>query len=256
MGVATTMAIIGTAAAVKSARDQKKAQQSAANEQRQAQIQSANVLAEAGRKAEADILRQNAQAEYTSQLAAIEAEKPLKAFADVGAYKQAIENELNNLPVGGAIADSIRGSVDQFIASRPEFQSEFLQDQAGRQGDLSVSAASPQFRDSMAQAGQQGLAAATDIARIRQASKNRLADLVGGTASQRAGVLVGQAPTLTNLSQGATEARILGEVAGQRFNTAATEQVAGLAGQLFSPKSGLLRRDEFGFRKGEDPFAG
>lgn len=246
--------IIGVGASLLGARKQKKAQQAAANEQRQAQIQSANILAEAGQKAEAEILKQKAETEYTSKLSEIEAIKPLEAFSDIDTYNRAVDETISNLPVGGAIADSIRKASMDFVKSRPEFQSEFLQPEMKRQADLSVSAASPQFRDSLTAAGQQGLAAATDIARIKQGGQNRLADIAGGTASQRSSVLIGQTPTLTNLAQSANEARILGDVAGQNFKTNTIGSLANLGGQLFNKNTGLLRKDEFGFRAGEDPF--
>ena len=248
--VSAVAAVVTTVATVKGARDQKKAQQAAADDQRSADIQSANLLAEAGRNAEADILRQKAKAEHASRMAEMEAIDPLQDFANIDAYNQSVDQIMSNMPIGGAIAESIKKSSIDYIQSRPEFQSSFLRPETERQAELSVSAATPQFTESLVSAGQQGLAAATDIARIKQGGLNRLGDIAGGTASQRSSVLVGKTPELSNFSQSANESRLLSDVASQNFRANTVNQVAGLAGQLIPSR----KTDEFGFRRGEDPF--
>lgn len=251
--VTAAVAVVSTAVAVKGQRDAKKASQRAAEGQRQAAIESAALLDRAGRAGEADILRQSALAAGTSELGATEAAAQLEPFADLQAVQRAQEEFIGNLPVSGAIADSIRQASTDFIRTRPEMfdLSPVVSQEVDRQGDLSVSAASPQFRQNLLAAGQQGLAASSDVARIKSAGLQRLADLTGSTASQRAGVLVGATPQLAQLSASANEARLLSGVAGQRAQSQGVESLARLAGQ-FAPRG--RRTDEFGFKQGQDPF--
>ena len=254
---AITSAVVGTAIAVKGSRDSKKANQRAADKQRDASIESANVLAKAGRAGEADILRQNALARHTSELATIESAEQLRPFADTSAFQRATDEFLGNLPVGGAIADSIRQSSIDFVSSRPEFSGMIGNTPVGqeieRQGDLAVSAATPQFRDSLLQSAQSGLAGAADVAQIEQRGFNRLGDIAGSEAAQRSSILIGQGPQLAQLQTGADDARLLSSVAGQNFRTGATEQIAGLAGNLTQQFRGRPK-DEFGFSSNQDPF--
>lgn len=239
---AVTSAVVGTVAAVSSSRQQKKAQQSAANDQARAAIESAELLERAGREGEADILRTSAEAARTAAQAASEAEDPISQFADPTALIQAQEEIIGNLPVSGAIADSIRQSSLEFIQSRPEFSLEGpVGSEVERQADLAVGAATPQFRDALTAEGQKGLAGISDVSQIRQRGFERLGDIAGSQATQRASALVGATPQLANLAQSAGESRLLGDVAGQQFQTSAVESVAGLSGQLFDPKAGLLR---------------
>ena len=248
--VTATGALIGaavgsTALAIKGQRDAKKASQSAAEGQRQAAIQSADLLDKAGKAGEADILRQSALAEETSIRGASEASAQLDPFADLQALELAQEQFIGNLPVSGAIADSIRAASTDFIRSRPEMFniSPVVDREVDRQGDLSVSAASPDFRNSLLASGQQGLAATSDQAQIKRAGLQRLADLSGNAASNRATVLVGANPALAQLQASSNEARLLSNVAGQRANAQTAESITGLAGQLFGPKVGLLRQN-------------
>lgn len=243
--------VVGAVVGIKANRDAKKAQKRAAEGQKRAALESAKLLEEAGRKAEADIIRQNLLARESAEQAAIEGEEPISPFASLEAVQQAQDQIIGNLPISGALADSIRQASTEFIQSRPEFDlSGPVGAEVQRQGDLSVSAAQPQFDRSLFAAGQQGLAAAADVGQIRQRGLQRLGDIAGGEGAQRASVLVGQVPTLTRLATGAQEARLLGDVAGQQAQTQTAESLAGLAGQLLPP-----RVDEFGFKKGEDPFA-
>lgn len=254
---AITTAVVATAITVKGQRDQKKAQKRAAQDQRAAAIESANILASAGREAEAEIMRQNALAAETAALASIEAQEAIAPFADMTALEKATEEIIGNLPVSGAIADSIRQSSIEAVRSRPEFQMTGpIAREVERQGDLAVGAATPGFRQNLVGAAQEGLAATTDIAGIRSRGLGRLSDIAGGQAAQRASILVGQTPSLVDLSSQASEARILGDIAGQQGRARQAEAISGLAGQLFG-KRGLIaqeRSDEFGFKRGEDPF--
>jgi len=242
---AITTAVVGAALVVKGQRDTKKANQRAADQQRQAALQSAKLLDAAGKASEADILRQSVLASETSDRGAAEASAQLDPFADLQAIERAQEEFIGNLPVSGAIADSIRAASTDFIRNKPEMfnLSPVVSREVDRQGELSVSAASPDFRQSLLSAGQQGLAATSDQAQLERSRLQRLADLTGSTASDRAGVLVGAAPQLAQLQASGTEARLLSDVAGQRANTQTAESVAGLAGQLFAPKVGLARQN-------------
>ena len=256
MAVNAIGAIVGTAVSLKGQSDAKKAQKKAANDQRDAAIESADLLAKAGRSAEADIIRQNAIARSTLESGSDDAIDQLRPFANTDAFKQATNDFLLNLPIDGAIASSIRDSSVGFAMNRPEFSAMIGDSPVGReierQGDLSVSASTPQFNDSRAQNAQAGLAGAVDLAQIENRKFTRLSDLAGSDAAQRSSVLTGSAPSLAlaNLSNQAGDARLLSSVAGQNFNTGATEAIAGLAGNL----SQQFRKDQFGFRPNQDPF--
>jgi len=245
---AITTAVVGAALVVKGQRDTKKANQRAADQQRQAALQSAKLLDAAGRASEADILRQSVLASETSDRGAAEASAQLDPFADLQAIERAQEEFIGNLPVSGAIADSIRSASTDFIRNKPEMfnLSPVVSREVDRQGDLSVSAASPDFRQSLLSAGQQGLAATSDQAQLERSRLQRLADLTGSTASQRAGVLVGAAPQLAQLQASGNEARLLSEVAGQRANTQTAESVAGLAGQIQQIQKNKVKANPFG----------
>jgi len=245
---AITTAVVGAALVVKGQRDTKKANQRAADQQRQAALQSAKLLDAAGKASEADILRQSVLASETSDRGAAEASAQLDPFADLQAIERAQEEFIGNLPVSGAIADSIRSASTDFIRNKPEMfnLSPVVSREVDRQGDLSVSAASPDFRQSLLSAGQQGLAATSDQAQLERSRLQRLADLTGSTASQRAGVLVGAAPQLAQLQASGNEARLLSEVAGQRANTQTAESVAGLAGQIQQIQKNKVKANPFG----------
>lgn len=248
------VAVIGTAATIKSQRDQKKAQQNAAREQARANIESANQLARAGRLAEADILRANAEAAETAAMAAIEAEQPLLPFAESMSFQRAQDEILSGLPIDDAISSSIRQASTDFVRSRPEFNlSGPVGEAIETEADIIASGAQPSFTSGRLGMGQQGLAALADVAQVRQRGFQRLGDIVGSQASQRANVLTGQTAGLADLATGASEARLLGDVAAQQYRTGVGEQLANLGGQLYSLNRN--RTDEFGFKKGEDPFA-
>lgn len=245
---AVTAAVVGATVAVGSAVNQRNQAKKAARGQAQAAIESAELLEKAGRLGEADILRQNAKAAITAAEAVEAGVSPIEQFADPAAIQRAQEDIIGNLPVSGAIADSIRQASTEFIKSRPEFNlTAPVGAELERQAGLAVGAATPQFRQALTTAAQQGLAGITDVSQIRQRGFQRLGDIAGSQAAQRASGLVGSTPELANLAQGAGEARLLGDVAGQRFQASALESLSGLGGQLFDPKAGLLRNRNQGF---------
>ena len=241
---AITTAVVGTAVAVSSANRQKKAQENAARQQQQAAIESAQLLEEAGRLGEADIARQAALAAETAADAIVAGTAPIEIFADPQSVIAAQEQIISNLPVSGPVADKIRaGSID-FIKSRPEFDvSGPLVGELERQADLSVSAATPNVTQALTGAAQQGLAGITDVSQIKQRGAQRLGQIAGSQAAQRATALIGQAPQLAQLASGAREARLLGDVAGQQARASQLESIARLGGQLLAPKVGLLRNN-------------
>lgn len=229
----TTAAVIGTVGAIGSAVDQRNARRDAARDQSRANIESADILAEAGREAEADLLRSQAAALDEVAAGVTGAEERIQPFVQPGqeAFRQAQESILSGADVGGPLAESIRqaslgGVPSSFDTSGPVGQ------EISRQADLSVSGATPIFRQGLLTSGLQGIAATGDVGGIRQRGFERAGDIVGGTAAQRASALVGQAPQLAQLSTGAQEGRLLGDVAGQQFTTTAAEQLARLAGRV------------------------
>ena len=229
--------VIGAGVAIYGQKQQEKAQKSALNDQRNASIQSANVLAGAGRAAEKDIIRANNQAGATSSRGALDAAKALEPFADYEAMQRAQDEIIGNLGLSGPIADSLRQASTSYIQSRPEFQNDnIMQGQVERQGDLAVGEAGQGFRQRMLSAGEQGLAAVNDVANIEQAGINRLADLAGNTGAARSSLLVGQTGDLANLSTSANEARLLSGVVGQNSQSDQFETLGNLAGQLYDPK--------------------
>lgn len=255
--VTAAAAVVSTAVAVSSSNRQKRAQENAAREQQRANLQSAQLLERAGREGEADIARQAALAAETAADAIAAGTAPIEMFADPQAVQAAQDQIISNLPVSGPLADSIRQASTQFIQSRPEFDlSGPVGQEVQRQGELAVSAATPQFTEALTTAGQQGLAGIVDVSQIRQRGAQRLANIAGSQATQRASALVGQAPQLAQLRSGATEARLLGEVAGQQAQTRNLESLAQLGGTLFAPKVGLLRQQQQAKPFGDSGFEG
>lgn len=232
-----TSAVIGAAVAVKGSIDAKKGQRKAASDIAQANIQSAQQLEEAGRKAEADILREKARAAESIGVGAELAEAQIAPFVGPGtlAFEQIQAEILGGLPISGPLAESLKSASTEFVRSRPglfDLSSPVIQGAVEQQGELSVSGAQPAFRQNLLTAAQQGIGATGDVAGIRQRGLESLADIAGATGAQRASALVGQAPQLAQLSAGAGQARLLGDVAGQRARTDITETLAGLAGRL------------------------
>jgi len=229
-------AVIAVGSAAKQRSDAKKAAKKSARQTSQANIQSARILEKAGRKAEADILREQAKAITTVGLGAEEAEARIAPFLASGleAFNQVREQILEGLPVSGPLKDSIRNASTDFIKSRPEiFQlSAPVESEVERQGSITASGELPRFRDALTTAAQQGIAVAGDVSGIRQRGLESLADIAGATGAQRASAIVGSVPQLAQLSAGASEARLLGDVAGQRADVRLQEGLAKIAGGL------------------------
>ena len=229
-----TSAVVGTAVAVKGQRDAKKAQQSAAAQQEQAAARSAQLIGEAGRAGERDILggqRLAGQELVAGMEEAVAQIDPFtRAAAGIDIAQQRI---LGQEQLGGPLAESIRQASLQG-AQTPLFGelSDPVQREMARQANINVSAATPEVTAAQLTQGAQGLGAAGDIARIRQRAFESLSGLAEGSAAARASALIGQTTPLQQLAASQQEARVLGDVAGQRATAGTIEELAGLAGQL------------------------
>lgn len=230
---AVTAAVVGTAVALKGQRDSKKSQKKAAKESEEAAIKSAEILKTATRAGEQDVLEAQQQAAVRSALGATEAAGRIQPFADIAApaFTTARDSILSGQPLTGPIADSIRSASLAGI-NRRAFDTQGIQPELQRQAGLSVSGVTPSFNNALLAAGQQGISAAGDIGGIRSRGLESLADIAGAAGTQRASLLVGASPALQTLSQGATEARLLGDIAGQRARTSQVESLAKLAGRV------------------------
>jgi len=236
----TAVAVVGVGLAAKGQHDQKKAQQSAARDQEQAAIESAEFLAEAGAAADKDILRAQQEAATRRRIGMAQGAEAVMPFVAPGqeAYRQSRDLALSGADIGGPLADYVRqgamGGVNPlaFDTSGP------VGDEMARQAQISVSGLTPQFLGNLQTAGEQGIAATADLANIRSRGLDALADMASTGAANRASVLVGATPQLQQLQSSSNEARLLGGVAGQQFKASAAQSLAGLAGKLTSPYGG------------------
>lgn len=226
--------IANTVVSVKGQQDQKRAQQAAAAGQAQASIESAEQLGSAGRAAEQDLLNASEAASDRIRLGQQEATDQIQPFVDPGvrAFDQFKDLTLSGEDIGGPLAESIRlaslrGSQSPIFDTSP-----VVQRGLERQADINVSALTPGFLASLGVAGQQGLGAVGDVASIEQRGLESLSDTASGTGAQRASVLVGQVPQLSQQATGAGEARLLEQVVGQQGKEQTLESLANLAGQL------------------------
>lgn len=229
-----TLGVIGTVATIGSAVDARNQRKKAAEGQRQAAFESAQQIEEAGDKAQADILRQNALAAERVALAAEEAQQRIDPFVEPGveAFNMAQNNLLQGGEITGPLADSIRTAAVSFAQRVPGAQSGPVANEINRQGTIAVGAATPQINQNLLTGAQQGIAAVGDVSQIRQRGLQRLSDLAQATGAQRASVLVGQAPQLANLQQQQGEANLLSNLASQQFRTNTAESLARLAGRV------------------------
>ncbi len=231
---AITLAVVGTAIAIKGQRDTKKAQKKAAKKVSEASIQSAEQLREATRAGEIDILEAQRQAAQRVALGSVEAQARIQPFAAPGAlaFQRGKQQVLAGGRIGGGIGEAVRRASLSGIDPRV-FETAGLGGELARQARISESGITPAFNQELLAAGRGGIAAAGDIGGIRGRGFERLADIVGATGAQRASLLVGSGPQLQQLSQGANEARLLSDVASQRARTSQIQTLAGLAGQIF-----------------------
>lgn len=239
-----TSAVVGIGGSLLGARSQRRAQQRAARDQERATVESARILESAGRAGQGDIARQGSLAAQTAFQAAIDSAAPIEQFADVDAVRAA-QNQIisNSYPSFGS---SISGAADEFIRSRPEFQGLGLDAEIDRQANLAASAATPVFTGALTTAGQQGLAGVTDLSQLSQRGANRLAQIEGSVASNRANVLSGQTAGLANLAISGQDARALSQAAGQQARATGLEALAQFGGEVLEPFEGIFAKKPSG----------
>jgi len=233
MAVATAIAIAGTVISAASAIDSRNARKDAAKEITQANVENANLLASQGKLAEADILLAQNKALESVALGTEEAVGRISPFVEPGqeAFRQAQEQILSGADVGGPLAESISQASISGVNPAIFDTSGPVGNEILRQGQLSVSGATPLFTQNLLNAGRQGISATGDVAGIESRGFNRAGDIIGGSSAQRASSLIGQIPQLSRLAAGAQEGRLLGEIGEDRFNVAAVTELAKLAGR-------------------------
>lgn len=237
---AVTSAVIGgitAAVSIKNSRDAKKAQERAADKSTAANIAGAQQLAAATQEAQSELAAGGREALTLSAEAARLAEEQILPFVEPGteAFRQVQELILSGGTAQGPLADEIRAKALEAVQQRGVFNIGGIQPELERQADLAVSQLTPDIRGQLLTAATQGISAVGDVSQIRSRGQQTLADIVGGVASQRASLLVGQTPALVQLSQGAQESRLLGGVAGQQSRANIAGTLANLGGQLTAP---------------------
>lgn len=230
---AVTAAVVGTAVAVKSSIDAKKARKEAAAGVERAGIESAEQLRTATRAGEQDVLAAQQEAAVRSALGATEAERRISPFLRPGerAFRSAKGQILSGAPIGGALGEAIRRASLSGVDPRV-FATEGIEGELIRQAMIAESGVTPDFNQQLLASGLEGIQAAGDIGGIRGRGLESLADIAGATAAQRASLLVGAAPQFQTLSQGANEARLLGQVAGGTARRSQIETLSELAGRV------------------------
>lgn len=227
------IAAVGTAANMSAQSKQRKAAKKAAQGQERAAIESAQFLADQGRKGEMAIREAAIKAAETSQGIAGAAAKPMQRFADIG--DKGFRQYSSNIMGGGlgslaGIGDEVSGAAAESVAGYD--LSNPVQAELARKAGISGEAAARGFNDPLGSVARMGVTAAGDIAGIKGRGFDRLADLATSTASGRAGALVGVAPAAQQALLGAGEARALSDYAGQRYNAQALESLSRLVGEV------------------------
>ena len=243
MGIATAAAVasvaVGAASAV-SAKNQAKKQESAAKKaaagQEASAIESAQFLQQQGIEGERLVREAAIEAAETASGIPQQAIQPLQRTANLGrsAFSKSSADILGGQPNSQAALSRIIGDTamqgsmgvptDQGVSD--PVKAELLR-QAGLTGEL----AGRQFSGGLADMGRMGVLAAGDIAGIESRGAARMGDLATQQASGRASSLVGAAAPAANMIQGAGEARLLSDFAGNRLKTQNAEQLARLAGK-------------------------
>tara|TARA_B100000787_G_scaffold169973_1_gene163210 strand:- start:6846 stop:7586 length:741 start_codon:yes stop_codon:yes gene_type:complete len=243
MGIATAAAVASVAVGVGSVvsqRSQAKKQESAAKKaaagQEGAAIESAQFLQQQGIEGERLVREAAMEAAETAGQIPEQAIQPLQRTADLGrsAFNKSSADILGGQPNSQAalsriIGDTAMGGsmgVPTGQGVSDPVQAELLR-QAGFTGEL----AGRQFSGGLADMGRMGVLAAGDIANIESRGAARMGDLATQQASGRASSLVGAATPAANMIQGAGEARLLSDFAGNRLKTQNAEQLAQLAGK-------------------------
>lgn len=235
MGVATAalaVAAVGTAASINSSAKAQSAAKSAINKQKGAAIESAQFLADQGRKGSNAIRDAGMTAAQTAEGISGQAIAPLQRFADIGkaGFDQYSSNIMNGglgslSGIAGNVAGAASGATAGYDLSDP------VQAELARKAGISGEAAGRGFMDPLGSVANMGVSTAGDIANITGRGYDRLGDIATSTAAGRSGALVGAAPLAQQALSGAGEARALSNFAGQRFNAQALESLSRLVGE-------------------------
>lgn len=241
---AVTASVVVAGAAVASAAQQRKAakkQEKAAKEaaaaQERAALESTKFIQEQGIAGEKAIRQSAIDAAGTAEGIPQAAIQPIQRLADLGdvAFRMSARDIIRGTPImSGARVDvqeaAAQGSFGvpgtEIDPSSPVGR-ELLR-QSAIEGQLAEEAIS---RARMG-LGRQGLSVTGDIAAIEQRGAERLADIASRQAAARSSALVGAAVPATQAIQGAGEARLLSEAAGQRADVQQRQDLARLAGQI------------------------
>ena len=238
-----TSAVVGTVVGVGSAvsaRNQAKKQESAAKKaaagQEASAIESAQFLQQQGIDGERYIREAAIEAAATAGQIPEQAVEPLLRIAGLGksAFDIASRDILGgNVTSQNALSQNIAGSSLQGSLGVPTGNdvSDPVRAELSRQADLSGQLAGEQFGSGLFDLGRQGVLAAGDVAGIESRGAGRMGDLATQQASGRASQLVGAAAPAASMIQGAGEARLLSDFAGNRLKTQNAEQLAQLAGK-------------------------
>jgi hypothetical protein len=208
------------------------AQREAAREQELAAMQNVRFLQEQGLEGQ-ELIRQAAlRGEEVAGGIPQAAITPIQPFADIGTRafttgQQGILQGQRSGPLADAIAlagRNIQGAPG--MATGAPIESEVL-----RRSRLAGQSFVPGVQQQLVNLGRQGLGAAGDIAGIRARQAQTVGDIARQAGAGRASALIGQVPQISQQLQTGQEARLLSDVAGQRFETALAEQAAQLAGR-------------------------
>lgn len=234
--VSTTVSVASAVSARNQAKKQESAAKKAAAGQESSAIESAQFLQQQGIEGERLIRESAIEAAATAGQIPGQATQPLQRTAHLGrsAFHRSSDDILGGQPnnqrtlsriIGDTAMSGSMGVPTGQGVSDP-VQAELLR-QAGFTGEL----AGRQFSGCLADMGRMGVLVAGDIANIESRGAARMGDLATQQASGRASSLVGAAAPAANMIQGAGEARLLSDFAGNRLKTQNAEQLAQLAGK-------------------------
>lgn len=227
---------ISVAGALLSQQQAGKQSQALADQQRNAAIQSATLLAETGQLAQQDIL---AGGQLAAPLIGLGAEEALARISPevapgLEAFQRAKALTLSGADVGGPFADAIRQATLQATQGPLFNRTGPVGAELTRQAGLNVSALTPAFRQQLAGQGDIGLGAAGQVSGIRQAGQESLADLASKIAAGRASATVGALPKFGQLAQQAGLAQTLANVGGGVATANLGEALARIGGQVIN----------------------
>lgn len=238
--IAGVVGVVVAAGSAVSQHNAQKKQASAAKKaaagQEASAIESAQFLQGQGKEGERLIRESAIEAAAIAGQIPAQAVQPLMRIAELGgqAFEGAASDILSGQPNSQAALSSIIGNTAmQGSMGVPTGQgvSDPVQAELARQSSLTGELAGRQFSNGLFDLGRQGVLASGDIAQIGSRGAARLGDIATQQAVGRSGMLVGAAAPAASAIQGAGEARLLSDFAGNRLKTQNTELLAGLAGK-------------------------